>query len=50
MKGRDGIARVVYIAASDRRVIMLHAFMKKTRKTSRRAIETARRRLQEFDR
>lgn len=50
MKGRDGIARVVYIAASGRRVVMLHAFMKKTQKTPRRAIETARRRLQEFDR
>lgn len=49
MKGRDGIARVVYIAASGRRVVMLHAFMKKTQKTPRRAIETAKRRLQEFE-
>lgn len=47
MKGKDGIARAVYIAASERRVVILHAFVKKTQKTPRRAIETAKRRLKE---
>ena len=41
MKGRDGIARAIYVTARERRVVILHAFVKKTRKTPRAAIERA---------
>lgn len=47
--GRDGIARVIYVAASARRVVVLHAFVKKTQKTPRRVLELAHRRLKELD-
>ena len=40
--GRDNIARVIYVAASGRRVVVLHAFIKKSDKTPRRALEIAR--------
>jgi phage-related protein/DNA-binding XRE family transcriptional regulator len=33
MKGRDGIARALYIAVSGKRVVVLRAFIKKTQKT-----------------
>lgn len=41
MKGRDGIARAIYVAASGRRLVVLCAFRKKTAKTPRSAIRTA---------
>lgn len=44
MIGRDGIARAIYVTAVGRRVVVLHAFVKKTRKTPRAALELARRR------
>ena len=47
MKGKDGIARAVYVAASGRRLVVVHAFIKKTRKTPRSAIDTATRRAKE---
>ena len=47
MKGRDGIARAVYVTASGRRVVVVHVFVKKTQKTPRREIETALRRAKE---
>jgi phage-related protein len=45
MKGRDGIARAVYSAVHDRRLLVLHVFVKKTETTPRAAIETALKRL-----
>ena len=45
--GRDNIARVIYVAASGRRVVLLHAFIKKSDKTPRRALAIARARAQE---
>ena len=48
MKGRDGIARAVYITVKDRRVVVVHVFVKKTEKTPRREIELALRRAEEF--
>jgi phage-related protein len=45
MQGRDGIARAVYAAVQDRRLLVLHAFVKKTQTTPRGAIETALERL-----
>jgi Phage derived protein Gp49-like (DUF891) len=37
--GRDGIARALYVTASERRVVILRVFRKKTRRTPRREIE-----------
>lgn len=48
LTGKDGIGRVLYIASTGKRVIVLHAFVKKTQKTPRKAIDTALRRLKEF--
>jgi phage-related protein len=47
MKGKDGIARAIYIAAAGERVVVLHAFVKKTQKTPQRALEIARQRAKE---
>ena len=41
MKGRSGIARAIYVTVADRRIVVVHAFVKKTQKTPRVAIETA---------
>ena len=47
MKGKDGIARSIYVAATGQRVVILHSFMKKTQKTPRSALEIARARAKE---
>jgi phage-related protein len=49
MKGKDGIARALYEAASGRRVVVVRTFVKKTRKTPRREIELAQRRAEEIE-
>ncbi|MDD4600972.1 MAG: type II toxin-antitoxin system RelE/ParE family toxin [Negativicutes bacterium] len=41
MRGRDGIARAAYVAASGKRVVVLHCFVKKTQRTPRENIELA---------
>jgi phage-related protein/DNA-binding XRE family transcriptional regulator len=41
LTGRDGIARVLYVTAIGRRVIVVRAFVKKTQKTPRAEIELA---------
>ena len=41
LKGRDGIARSLYVAATARRVVVLRTFVKKTEKAPRREIEIA---------
>lgn len=46
MQGRDGIARAVYVAATGRKLLVLHVFVKKTQATPRSAIETALKRLE----
>jgi len=48
LSGPNTIARVIYVAASGRRVVVLHAFVKKTEKTPRRALEIARIRASEI--
>jgi phage-related protein len=48
LKGRDGIARAAYVTATGRRVVVVHVFAKKTRKTPRREIEMALRRAKEI--
>jgi len=46
MQGRDGIARAVYAAIHGRRLLVLHAFVKKTQATPRVALNIARTRLE----
>ena len=41
LKDTDGIARVIYILEHKKRIILLHAFMKKAQKTPKEAIEIA---------
>lgn len=41
MKGRSGIARAIYLTVAERRIVVVHAFVKKTQKTPRSAIKTA---------
>jgi phage-related protein len=45
LTGRDGIARAVDVARTGQRLTVLHVFIKKTQKTPRKALETARNRL-----
>ena len=47
LRGRDGIARALYVTATGRRVVILRVFAKKTQKTPRREIELARQRAKE---
>ena len=48
MKGRDGIARSLYVTATGRRAVVLRTFAKKTQKTPRREIELALERAKEL--
>jgi phage-related protein len=50
LKGRDGIARSIYVAASSQRIVVLRTFVKKTQKTPRHEIEIALARMKEIDR
>ncbi len=47
MKGRDGIARAIYVAMTGQQLHVLHVFVKKTEKTPHQAIETAYARMKE---
>lgn len=47
VKAGEGIARVFYCTLVERRIIVLHSFVKKTQKTPLRELEKARRRLKE---
>lgn len=40
-KAVEGIARGIYVVVTGRRVVVLHAFVKKTQKTSKRALDLA---------
>lgn len=41
LSGKSGIGRAIYIAMRERRLVVLHVFVKKTQKTPPRAIELA---------
>jgi phage-related protein len=41
LKGRDGIARAIYVTAAGRRVVVVRVFVKKTQKTPGRELELA---------
>jgi phage-related protein len=48
LKGRDGIARSIYVTASGQRVVVLRTFVKKTEKTPPRELEIAWARMKEI--
>ncbi len=47
MKSEEGIARAIYTPASGQRLVVLHAFLKKTAKTPPSALRTAWKRAKE---
>lgn len=47
LKGKDGITRAIYVAASGQRVVIVRVFTKKTQKTPQREIKLALERAQE---
>lgn len=47
LKGAEGIARVFYCSIVDRKVVMLHCFVKKSQQTPPNELEVARKRLLE---
>ncbi|WP_320411422.1 type II toxin-antitoxin system RelE/ParE family toxin [Candidatus Tokpelaia sp.] len=47
-KAKEGIARGIYIRAKGRRLIVLHVFVKKSQKTPKAALETARQKMKEI--
>jgi phage-related protein len=47
MKSKEGIGRVFFCTLRDQRIMMLHAFIKKSAKTPARELRTARARLKE---
>jgi phage-related protein len=48
LKGRDGIGRVFFCTAVGRRIVMLHAFVKKSPRTPRRELDLARQRFKDY--
>lgn len=47
VRAEGGIAWGIYVTAAERRVVVLHVFVKKSRRTPRRALETARKRMRQ---
>jgi len=48
LKAAEGIARVFYCTVVGRKIVVLHQFVKKTDKTPKKELETARARLKEI--
>jgi|GEM_PF-570301 len=49
VKGKDGIARAMYVTKMSKRVVILHVFVKKTQTTPKAAIDLAIKRAKEHD-
>lgn len=49
LKGRNGIARSIYVTATGKRVVVLRTFIKKTQKTPLREMKLARERAKEIE-
>lgn len=49
MKGRDGIARAIYVHANGERLVVVLVFVKKTQRTPASVIELARQRAREVE-
>ena len=47
LKGKEGIARVMYCTLIGRKIIMLHSFIKKTQKIPDKELKIARKRMKE---
>lgn len=47
VKGKDGIARAIYITETGKRIIILRAFIKKSQKTPHQELELAKQRAKE---
>lgn len=47
IRGKDGIARAVYVTAVKQRVVIVRVFVKKTQKTPKHELELARQRAKE---
>ena len=47
VRAEGGIARGIYVTATGKRVVVLHVFAKKSRKTPRRTLATARERMRQ---
>ena len=50
VRAEGGIARGIYVTVAGRRVMVLHVFAKKSRKTPRRALAIARERMRQVTR
>lgn len=48
VRGKDEIARALYVTIREQRIVIVRAFAKKTRKTPRREIDLALKRAQEI--
>lgn len=48
LKASEGIARVFFFTRTERRIVMLHQFVKKTQKTPPKELNIARRRMKEL--
>ena len=48
VRAEGGTARGIYVTAAGRRVVVLHVFAKKSRKTPRQALATARQRMRQM--
>jgi phage-related protein len=49
MKGKDGIARALYVVATGKKVVVVRAFVKKTQKTPSQEIRLALERAKEIE-
>jgi len=47
IRASEGIARVFYCTVINRNIVMLHSFIKKTNRTPRKELDTARKRMKE---
>jgi len=47
IRGKEGIARVMYCTMVGKRIVMLHCFTKKTQKTPKKDLKIAKKRLRE---
>ena len=48
IKGKDNIARLLYAFGNDKRIYILHAFIKKTPRTPKKELEIAYKKLKEL--
>ena len=47
VKGKEGIGRAFFCTIADQRIIILHAFIKKSQKTPKKELEIARKRMRD---